>query len=699
MSKIQATPIPEFQKSFLIQAARDFRAALSYVSFYSSDSPFVIQAVQKLHKDLLRLLQSVDPLVLHLQKGKLFANDSDFSELGDLLKILQEKNIPGVVLTKGLVSAELSTWLRRITQPFEQQEEAPEPMGKFVHITQLTSADFMTILTEASSSGEVAVLSPSEAGSNSNSQSPHSNESSPFSLDTLLKNEPSQAVRTSMPLNPEASLHANEALLSFVAEAWQFSQLQKKAIGSSPEMAGLTQSFEKLFDRLLDRMEKTSPEFKSIYQWFKTPPGELLENQVVFSMYPLVEVAVKNGWTSVLFDPTTEGLVNDCLTYWGANGKHELVEKTVGCLAEGLSGDISERSLALTHLMDARPWVRNPELLEKVLGQLNSLLANETYPSLYQSSLLLAWDLMGYAMENGKESSVLTLLSTLHFHADEDNSTFPERSHIARHWLFERSTPELVRRFVHCAYRAGQLHHYPLLGEMAAPLLLEDFFLAPSPEKPAYYQLFAEIKEPIQSSMAEWLADIHDEADVQMIIPVLRVSGIDAALSLQLCSWIAKGSRELKMNLIGLIEESNHPEGGPALRLALFDDSEEIAAMAARVIGKIHFTPGIPVLLKAAKIREGRFENNDFFLISLCQSLGDLGKPEGVAFLQDIARKKPILRGKNFSLPVRLEAIQALTKINKPEVWTFLGSLMEEKNPALQETLDKIIHAKIQTLS
>jgi hypothetical protein len=154
----------------------------------------------------------------------------------------------------------------------------------------------------------------------------------------------------------------------------------------------------------------------------------------------------------------------------------------------------------------------------------------------------------------------------------------------------------------------------------------------------------------------------------------------------------------LKLDLLGLIEEVGDPRGGPALRLAVLDDSEEIAAMAARVIGKIHFTPGLPVLLKASKIREGRFSNNDLFLASVCQSLGDLSLPEGMGFLQDIARKKPLLRGKNFSLPVRLEAIRALTKINQPEVWTFLESLMEEKNPALQETLDKIIHEKIQTL-
>src|SRR6185295_3413397 len=228
----------------------------------------------------------------------------------------------------------------------------------------------------------------------------------------------------------------------------------------------------------------------------------------------------------------------------------------------------------------------------------------------------------------------------------EDVEAFPERSHIARHWLFERSTPELIRRFVYCAHKAGQLHHYPLLGEMAASLLLQDFFLAPATEKAAYYQLFAEIKEPIRSALAEWLADIQSDEEVKLMIPILRICGIDPALSFQLSSWLSKGGRELKLNLIGLIEELGTPAGGPALRLAVFDDSEEIAAQAARVIGKIGFAPGLGVLLKAAKIREGRFENNDLFLTSVCQSLGDLRKVEALPFLQDIARKKPILRGK-----------------------------------------------------
>jgi hypothetical protein len=689
MEKHQVVPIPESQKSFLVQLTRDFRAGLSYISFYSIDSPFVVQAIQKLYKDLQRLLMAVDSALFYARTGKMFLNDCELPDFEDLLKLLQDKNNLGVEITKGLTQVELTAWLRKVTLPFEEIANASGEKKESNHIRLLPQEDFVTVLKDETAT---ATEIPISGVSTSSSLDALPDVPFPTMASTPTAKGLTPASLTAAPDILEVEGKTGEALLSFVAEAWQFSQMQKRGLSRSPEAAELTKSFEKIFDRLLDRMEKSSPEFKNIYQWFKTSSGELMEDQVITAMFPLMEVAVKNNWTAILFDPATEGLVNDCLTHWGANGKHELLEKTVIYLAEGLNGDTLERHLALTHLRDARPWVGTPELLEKVLGRLNSLLANETFPALYQSALLLAWDLMEPAMEKGLEQPVLTLLSTLHFHADEDITTFPERAHIARHWLFERSTPELTRRFVRCAYQAGQLNHYPLLGEMAAPLLLKDFLRAPSTEKPGYLQLFTEMKEPIRSVLAESLADTQDEADVRQIIPILRTCGVDPGLSLQLCSWVAKGGRELKLNLIGMIEEMGDAAGGPALRLALFDDSEEIASLAARVIGKIHFIPGLPVLLKAAKIRETRFPENEVFLTAVCQSLGDLAQPDGISFLQDIARKKPLLRGKNFSLTVRLEAIQALTKINRPETWHFLETLTEEKNPKLQEALDKIIH-------
>ncbi|HEY5039214.1 MAG TPA: diguanylate cyclase [bacterium] len=204
-------------------------------------------------------------------------------------------------------------------------------------------------------------------------------------------------------------------------------------------------------------------------------------------------------------------------------------------------------------------------------------------------------------------------------------------------------------------------------------------------------QVFAEMKDPVRSVLAESLADTRNEAIVRLMLPILRKCGLDAGISLQLSSWMAKGSRELKQNLIQMIEDIGDASGGPALRMALFDDSEEIATLAARAVGKINFIPGLPVLLKAAKIWKTRFPENKVFLIAVCESLGDLAQPEGVSFLQDIASEKPLLGDTTISLPLRRAAIHALTKINRPDILRFLEEFAEEKDPQPQEALKKII--------
>jgi HEAT repeat protein len=163
---------------------------------------------------------------------------------------------------------------------------------------------------------------------------------------------------------------------------------------------------------------------------------------------------------------------------------------------------------------------------------------------------------------------------------------------------------------------------------------------------------------------------------------------------MQLSAWVAKGSRELKMNLIGLIEELGDPQGGPALRSALLDRDPEIAAMAAQVVGKVHFTAGVPMLIKAVRLRETRYEDNEDFLTAVCQAMGRLGQHEAVPFLKDIARKKSMLMGKNFSVELRLQAVEALSKIDDPESRRFLEDLQQERTPALKETIDRILSEK-----
>jgi len=167
---------------------------------------------------------------------------------------------------------------------------------------------------------------------------------------------------------------------------------------------------------------------------------------------------------------------------------------------------------------------------------------------------------------------------------------------------------------------------------------------------------------------------------------------VDVSLSFQLTPWMSKGSREMKLNLIGLVEELHDPEGGSTLRTALFDDSEEIASHAAKALGKILYLPAVSLLQRTLPIRKKRFGQEKAFFSAVCRALGDLGDASALPFLLEIAKKKSLLeRGQNYSTPERLEAIQAMVRINKPEVWSFMETLVAEKNPELEEAITRII--------
>jgi HEAT repeat protein len=715
MQQFQVSPIPSVQKSFLVQLARDFRSALSYLSFYSSDSPFVVGAIRKLHKDLLRLLNTVHPLVLYREKGSLFVNGSPLNDTGDLYKILEEKNWEAVLIGEGLPYNEWISWLRHMAFPFEENQEASVP---WEHLSQISLTDF--ILEESAAISplpevpevvavtgvEMEPLSPEaemaiKTEPTTEDQIYVEEVFSPEALRPKLSSEQMEEAITPIPstsgfISNEVSEMISSALLSSVAEAWQFSRLLKKTPKNDSKMIDLDNAHSQLFNHLLDRLEATSSDLKGITQWFRTSQGDVVENEAVLAMIPLVETAIRHHWTQVLFDPATEGLVNDCLSLWGANGKQDLVEEAVEALAEGLGRGESDRRIALTHLMDARPWVDNPALLGKVLDKLSHLLGEEKHPGLYQSALLSAWDLVELALRTNSEISALNLFSTLHFHADDDepSTEFPERASIARHWLFERSTPELIRQLALCAHNAGRLDHFPLLGEMAAPLLLEDYFAANFEEKERIDQLFLEMRDSLRSALTERVADLKEPEELRLLLPILKISGIDAALSFQLSSWFSRGDRELKLNLIGLIDQIGEPDSGPALRLALFDDSEEIAAEAAKTLGKIGFIQAIPILIKAAKLRQSRGPDHEKFLIAVCGALGKLKQKEAIPFLEEIAKKKPLFKGANSPLTVRLAAVEAMTKVDQPEVWTFFETLATEKNPEMQEALDRMIREK-----
>jgi HEAT repeat protein len=668
----------------------------------------------------MRLAEKLNPFFIWHQNSKLFLNGSEWTDMFEFTETLENKGIGGLEVKDALTVGELTLWLKWATLPVSKPNK--ELMEHCPHLRILEEGESREFEITVSSAPTVSIPFPSPAVEKIPTVATAPAERAPdipnFEVKIPIVEPALTENKINVPLSPNPverepesvlpassithagsnEVLARETFLSFLAEAWQHAQLQRKMVGASAESAALAHSFEKLFDRLVGRIEKSGPEFEHIAKWFKADEGDLLDKDSVEAMVPLMETAVANGWTSVLFDPATEGLVNDCLARWGAQGKAELVEKTVGCLAEGLAGDRYERELALTHLMDARPWIHRQELVDHVLEKLNLLLGAENSPSLYQSGLLLAWDLVEPAINTKNESHVLALLATLHFHADEDSAAFPDRNRIARHWLFERSNPALIRKLAACAFRGGQLRHFPLLGEMAAPLLLQDFIKAPTFEKANILPILTELREPLQSVLAEKLADMGSEEQVKALVPLLRISGFDPSLGLLLARWLSRGSRELKLNLLGLIEYLKDPVAGLALRFALFDDSEEIAARAARVAGIIGFKAVIPVLIKAAKVREGRFPDNQEYLKAVCQSMGDLRDPAALEILEDIARKKPVLRGKTHSLEVRLAAIEALTKLQKPEAWEFVEKLMEEKNPALQEALENLINAQTQSI-
>jgi len=201
-------------------------------------------------------------------------------------------------------------------------------------------------------------------------------------------------------------------------------------------------------------------------------------------------------------------------------------------------------------------------------------------------------------------------------------------------------------------------------------------------------------KEPVSSILRQFLAETNNETVIRLILPLIRTCEWDEPLLSELCSWMTKGSPELKLNLLGLMENMNHPAGGPVLQTAIFDQSEEIAARAARAIGRIHFTPALKSLLQAAVIWETRAPDSEIFVTAVCQAMGDLAQPEGVSFLQDIVREIPLRQTKNHSLSVRLAAVKALSQLNEPDTWLFLENLAKDKNSPLQEPLQKLLHER-----
>ena len=149
MNLFQVKPVSQAHQISFPQLTRNFKAALSYVSFYSTDSPFVVQAVQKCHKDIHKLLQAFDSLALYREADGLLLNGSDLSDWDDLLKIFQEKNVRGVQIEKGLTVEELTIWLKQISQPISDQKENKDTLP---HIHMLSQEDVVKVVSEPETS-------------------------------------------------------------------------------------------------------------------------------------------------------------------------------------------------------------------------------------------------------------------------------------------------------------------------------------------------------------------------------------------------------------------------------------------------------------------------------------------------------------------------------------------------------------------
>jgi len=653
---------------------KDLRAAISYLSFYSADSPFVIQAGHRFHKGLENFLQEISPLEFKVQSGDLTVNDAPFSDVEVVVKALEEKRCPGFRVGAGVSYVSCVAFLKRLADPNQTD-------GEFR--AAFTSEDllrpFEWIETQVESAPEAAVPTP---------------ESQPAPTAEIHEPEPIVEAEASV---PEAAspirVQDPDGLVALVAEAWQLSQAVNHHMKENPQAQVFAKVFQRFFQHLLDRIGGLSPELGAIQGWFQCPQGEPVEDHMESAMKSLLSTAVSHGWTAVLYDPSTSGLVSECLAEWGANGRHELVEKTVEALAKGLQGSEVDRELALTHLMDSRPWVGNTRLLQVILDRLTAQLSEETDPALYQKGLLIAWDLLEPALEAQHTTSVLALLATLHMHADDEAPAFAERPALVRHWILGKSSPELVRRLVVLAQENGRLAHFPVLGMIAAPILMNDFFAASPEDVPKYLRAFSDMREQVQAVLVEKLPESLEEVEVRLLLLIIRTCGIDPALAFQLSAWVAKGSLELKYSIISAIEELRDPLGGPALRLAVLDDAEDVAVAAVRALVTIGFTPAAALMVKAAQMRRSNGKPHAAFDAAVCEALGRFKLPGAVPYLLEQARKKGFLSTTE-PVAVRAAAIRALAMIDTPELWKLMEELAHEKNQELQVTLDEVIQSR-----
>jgi hypothetical protein len=667
MSPLFVTSIPEFERPVVVSLLKDMRAALSYLSFYSPDSPFVSQAIFMFHGGLTRLLANHPTVVFQSVEGDLRVNGTVWEDTEVIARLMMLRDCPAFSVSHGASLEECVIFLKLLTTsdathpPIQNVLEAYQAVPHFAWVSE-------DVLPEAPAAVEMVPAKEIAA------VSAHSDR--PVLTVEDLHNAPD------IESTPDL-----KSMLVLVAEAWQLSRQVEQHLVDTPQARVFMTVYRRFFHHFLERLGTVSGEIEAIQGWFHCPEGEEVEAHMEDAMRELLSVAMEKGYTGVLYDPAAAGLVSECLAHWGAEGKHELLAKTVEALAKGLQGEPEERELALTHLMDSRPWVSNVHLVGVILDRLTAQLSEETVPGLYQKGLLISWDLLEPAMEAGLENQVLGLLSTLHLHADDEAPTFKERPALVRQWILGKSRPDLVRELVRLAHRHRRLAHYPLLSTIAATLLLDDFYAAGPEEIPSFLRLFTEMREQVRVALMERLPSSAEEMEVRLLLLIVNTCGIDPALSLQISAWMAKGSKELKNSILNTIEEVGDPGGGPALRLALLDDDETIAMEATRILSKIGFKPAVPLMMKAIKIRKDHGKAYEMFQAAVCKALGVFGIPETLQYLSEQTKKKNLFGG-GAPLSVREAAVRAMAHFPQPGVAEFLDTLSGEDEVILRRAID-----------
>ncbi len=234
MEPFQVPPLPESLKPLIPRLANDFRAAISYVAFYPADSSFVTQSVQKLHEDFQKILQCGQPFIIRVENEKLHISDQSLSSFDDLLHLFQKQKITGVEIKNDISVQELTGWLQIIAFSLDEDiKDFEKNQPAHIHLIPKLRGG-----TTTDSLKEPAMLTLNTFGI----------------FDTLT-------VR-SHPNRKDGFYQNHQALLDFVEESWEFFQTHQKKLEGLLETKDLNEDFDKLFKRLLDRMEKTLPDLK-----------------------------------------------------------------------------------------------------------------------------------------------------------------------------------------------------------------------------------------------------------------------------------------------------------------------------------------------------------------------------------------------------------------------------------------------------